>query len=152
MPSRNALAARRPSARSMTKEVPLAVQLRRVPELGHHLGHDPVRAHGGPPRALTRPGIRRLAKQGNHAQLLHQRRVERHFIQPIEDLARRARRARSLAWIDLDEDGILRVTLAHERRDRGVADITAVPVSLPVDLDRLEHRGQACRGEQDIWR
>ncbi len=54
--------------------------------------------------------------------------------------------------IDLDQDHVERVALAHQRRDRRIADVAAVPIGLAVDLDRLEHRRQAGRGEQHVGR
>ena len=60
--------------------------------------------------------------------------------------------SRAFARIDLDQDHVARVALAHQRRDGRVAGVAAVPVGLAVDLDRLEHRRQAGRGEQHVRR
>ena len=63
------------------------------------------------------PGIGDLAQQRDHAQFLHQRRIEGNLVEPIEDLGRRARRVRPLARIDLDQDGVVGVAFADQRRD-----------------------------------
>ena len=54
--------------------------------------------------------------------------------------------------IDLDENGVLRRTFAHERGDGGIAGIAAVPIRLAVDLYGLKHGREACRSEQDVRR
>ena len=98
------------------------------------------------------PGCRHLAQQRDHAQLLDQHRVERHLVEAVEDVARRARHARPLHRVDRDEDRVARRAFAHQRRHGRISRIAAVPVGLAVDLDRLEHGGQAGRGEQHVGR
>ena len=61
-----------------------------------------------------------------------------------------ARRLAALGGVDLDEEGVARRALADQRRQRRVAAEAAVPVGLAVDLDRLEHRRQAGRGEEHV--
>ena len=63
--------------------------------------------------------------------------------------AERGTPSRSIGFIGT-ENGILRLALPDERRDRGIARIAAVPVGFAVDLDGLEHRGQTSRGEQNL--
>ena len=78
--------------------------------------------------------------------------VERDLVHPAGDVAGAARRLAPLGGVDLDEEGVLRVAFAHQRRQRRVAAEAAVPVGLAVDLDRLEHRRQAGRGEEHVGR
>ena len=52
--------------------------------------------------------------------------------------------------IDRNEDRVLRGALAYQRRDGGIARITAVPVGVAIDLDRLEQLRQAGGGEQNL--
>jgi hypothetical protein len=58
-------------------------------------------------RALTVARIGDLPKQGDHAQLFQQNRVEGHLIQSIENLWGGARRFFAFNRIDLNENGIL---------------------------------------------
>src|SRR4030088_23198 len=67
-------------------ELPLGVELRRRTEVRERVAHNPVRAHSGPARAFAVSGGRHLAQQRDHAQFLHQWRVEGDFIEPVEDL------------------------------------------------------------------
>src|SRR5262249_20513759 len=73
-------------------------------------------------------------------------------VEPVENVAGRARQSRPLDRIDLNENRILRVTFPHQRRDRGVARIAAVPIAFAVDFDGLEQRGKARRREQHVGR
>ena len=66
--------------------------------------------------------------------------------------AGRARRARTLDRIDLNQDRIVRCAVADQRRDGRIARIPAVPIGLAVDLDGLEQRRQAGGGEQHFRR
>jgi len=61
-------------------------------------------------------------------------------------------RARTLDRVDLDENRVVRRAFAHQRRDRRVAGVAAVPIGLAVDLHRLEQGRQAGRGEQRVRR
>ena len=97
-------------------------------------------------------GIGDLAHHRDHPQFLEQHRVERDLVETVEDVAGAARRAGPLDGIDGDEDGVLGIQLADERGDGRVAGIAAVPIGLAVDLDRLEHGGQAGRGEEYVRR
>ena len=84
-------------------------------------------------------GIGSLAQQRNHAQFLHQRRVEGNLVEAVQNIARRSWRRPALSWIDLDKDGIMRVALANQRRDGRIAGEAAVPIGFAVDLDRPKH-------------
>ena len=148
--SRNASALLRPSSFSSETNCPLGVHLRRRTEARERVGHDPVRAHSGPARALAVSGVRDLAQQRHHAQFLHQRRVEGNLVEPVQDLVGRARQLQPFARIDLHQNGVMRVAFAHQRRQRRIAGIAAVPVRFAVDLDRMEHGRQAGRGKQDV--
>src|SRR5215471_10644770 len=132
------------------KEIPFGVELRRCAELGQSLAGDEMNAHLGPFATLGAPGVRDLPQQRDHAQLLEQRGVERDLVQPIEDLTRGARRPGSFDRVDGDEKRVVRVALAHERRDRRVAGVAAIPIGRAIDLDRTEERRQAGGGEQDV--
>ena len=68
------------------EEFPFRVELGGGAELGQHLARDAVDAHAGPLRALAVARIGDLPKQGDHAQLLQQNRIEGHLIQPVENL------------------------------------------------------------------
>jgi hypothetical protein len=59
-------------------------------------------------------------------------------------------RLRPFARIDLHQNGVVRVAFAHQRRQRRITGIAAVPVRFAVDLDRMEHGRQAGRGKQDV--
>jgi hypothetical protein len=97
----------------MHKKSPFGIELRGVAEVHHHVAGDMADAHLRPQRALAGAGIGDLAQQRDHAQLLQQHGVERDLVQPVEDVARRVRRARPLDRIDLYEVGVVRATLAH---------------------------------------
>src|SRR5262249_35556054 len=60
--------------------------------------------------------------------------------------------SRPLDRIDLNENRILRVTFPHQRRDRRIAGIAAVPIAFAIDLDRLKQRGEARRRKQHVRR
>ena len=66
----------------------IAVDEGRAANPSMHLGICGEHGGSGPARAFAASGIGHLAQQRDHAQLLHQRRIERHFVEPIEDLAR----------------------------------------------------------------
>jgi hypothetical protein len=109
--------------------------------------------------AISRsPGFAPLPLDGppphdrNHAQFLQQGRIEGNLVHPVDDLARGTRRPRTLDRVDLHQHGIARVTLAHQRRDGGIAGETAVPIRLTVDLYRLIDGRQATRSEQHVRR
>jgi hypothetical protein len=70
--------------------------------------------------------------------------------QPIENLGGGARRVRPFARVDLDQDGVVRIAFANERRDGRIAGISAIPIRLAADLDGAKHRRQAGRGEQHV--
>ena len=150
--ARNSLVAWRPSVAQHVHEVPFGVELRGGAELGQHIGPDAMRPHLRPACALARSRIGHLAQQSDHAQFLHQRRIEGNLVEPIEDIRGRARRVRPFARIDLHQDGIVGVAFADQRRDGGIADEAAIPVGFAVDFDRPEHRRQTRRGEQDVGR
>ena len=103
-----------------------------------------------PARAFASARIGDLAQDRDQSQLLHQRRIERDLVQAVEDLACRARNAGTLDRIDLNEHRIARCALTHEWRDGRITHITAVPIRLAVNLDRLEQRRQAGGGEQHV--
>src|SRR6476619_6011138 len=132
------------------EEFPLGVELRRIAEPDHELAGDSVNPHVRPFGAFGTAGVSDLPQQRDHPQLLEQRGVERDLLEPVEDVARRARRPRPLDRIDLDEDRVAGAAFAYQRGDGRVAGIAAVPVALAVDLDGLEHGGQAGRREQHV--
>ena len=106
----------------------------------------------GPEPALAIAGIGDLAQERHHPELLQDHGVERHFVQAVQDVGGAARDARPLDRVDGNENRVLRFALADERGQRRIAGIAAVPIGLAVDLDRLEHRRQTGRGEQDVGR
>ena len=69
-----------------------------------------------------------MAQQRDHAQFLHERRVEGNFVEAIQNIARRPRCLPALPRIDLDHDGIMRVglfaglTAYDTRRIKGMYD------------------------------
>ena len=152
--ARKASAARRPSSRSMVRNSHSALSLEDAAELGQHLAARSGGCACAPSRAPSLVArIGDLPQQRHHAQLLQQHRVERHLVQAVEDVARRARRARALDRIDLRR-GSCRCDL-HSRTSGvmvGIAGIAAVPIGLAIDLDRLEHGRQAGRGQQHVGR
>src|SRR5579859_4330197 len=110
------------------------IQLRRRAELREPIALDRVRPHPGPTCAFATARIGHLAQQRNHAQLLHERRIEGNLVEPVQDLGCGARRVGALARIDLDQDGVVSVRLPDQRRDGGIAGIAAVPVKLAANL------------------
>ena len=68
------------------EEFPFRVELGGRAELRQYLARNAVDAHAGPLRALAVARIGDLPKQGDHAQLFQQNRVEGHLIQPVENL------------------------------------------------------------------
>jgi hypothetical protein len=111
-----------------------------------------VNTHICPLRALAAPRIGDLPQQRNHAQLLEQRGVERNFVQPVENFARRSRRAGPFDGIDGDEKRILRLAFADERRDRGIAGIASIPIGLALNFNGLEQGRQTRRRQKNVGR
>jgi hypothetical protein len=70
----------------------------------------------------------------------------------VQNLAGATRNPLTLDRVDRDQNGVMRFALPHQRGQRRIAGIAAVPVGLAVDLDRLKHRRQAGRREQDVRR
>ena len=120
------------------QEWPLGVQLGRIAEVSHHCAGDAVNSHPCPTSSFAVSGIEDLPQQGDHPKLFEQRGVERYFIDAVDDVRRRARRSWPLHRIDLNKDGVLRGTFAHQWCDRGIACKPSIPISLPVNLDRLK--------------
>src|SRR5579871_1313401 len=120
------------------KKFPFGVELRRRAEFGQGLAVDQMYPHIGPLASLAMPSVRDLPQQRDHAQLLEQCSIERDLVQPIEDFARRARGPGAFDRIDGYEKRVLRIGLAHERRDRRVSGVAAIPKGLAVDLYRAE--------------
>src|SRR5262245_11623242 len=54
--------------------------------------------------------------------------------------------------VDGDEKRVLRVAVAYERHDRRVGGVTAIPIRLATDLDRVEASRQGGGRKQDIGR
>src|SRR5262245_25406763 len=134
------------------QELPLGVELRRVTELYHHVAGDAVDAHVRPFGALRIIRLCNLAQQGDHAQLFQQHGIERDLVEPVENVAGRARQALPFDRVDLNENRILGAAFPHQRRDGGIARIAAVPIAFAIDLDGLEQRGEARRREQNVRR
>ena len=59
-----------------------------------------------------------FVEQGDHAQFFQQRRVERHFIQPVKDVARRAWNRGALDRIDLHQNRVVRLAIPNQGRHR----------------------------------
>src|SRR5262245_1235490 len=76
------------------QEAPLGIERGGVAERHHHVAGDAVDAHVRPLGMLGIVGLRDLAQQRDHAQLLQQHGVERDLVEPVEDVAGGARRAR----------------------------------------------------------
>ena len=131
---------------------PLPVQLRGIAQFQQHVAGDAVNPHRRPARAFVIAQADHLTQQRDHLQLLEQHGVEGDLVEAAEDVARRARRAGTLDGIDLHQDGVARLALAHQRGDGRIAGIAAVPVGIAVDLDGLEHVWQAGRRQQRIDR
>ena len=109
-----------------------------------------MNAHACPEGALGIAGVGDLPQQRNHAQFLQQNRIEGDLVEAIENVPGGSWRARALDGVDLHENCIVRLTFPHQRRDRGVAGIAAVPIVVALDFDGLEHGRQTGGGEQDI--
>jgi hypothetical protein len=91
-----------------------------------------------------------LGQQALHkidgAHLGDQRGVERDFVDPVHDVARRGRQLVALDGVDLHQHNVAAGAFIDQRVDGRVAGEAAVPVVHPIDLHRLEHRRQAGRG------
>src|SRR6267378_6269709 len=107
-------------------------------------------SHVRPARAFTLSWICSLPQQRNHAQFLHERRVEGNFVEAVQNISCRLRCLPALLWIDLDQDGIMRVALSDQRRNGGIPCEAAVPIRFALDLDSLEHCGKARRGQKHL--
>src|SRR6185503_17096932 len=94
--------------------------------------------------------VDQLADERNTAQLRHQRRVERDLVDPRQDLVLRLRHLLALQWIDLNQQQVLCICCADQRVERWIADITAIPIRLTIDLDGAEKVRQACRGYDHV--
>ena len=140
---------RRPSSFRVqqSKEFPFRVELRGGAKSGQHLASDAVDAHTCPLRAFAIARIGDLPKERHHAQLLQKNGIERHLVQPVENLRGRARRFVAFDRVNLNKNGVLRFALPDEGCDRGIAGIATVPVRFAVDLYGLEHGWKAGRGE-----
>ena len=103
-----------------------------------------------PLRPFLMSGVGGLAQKRDHPQFLQERGIEGDLVEAVHDLLGGARRARALDRIDRHDQRVLRGAFAHERRHGRVAGIAAIPIGLAVDLDRLEQRRQAGRGEEDV--
>ena len=150
--SRKACGGLSPLLVQIFEERPFGVELRGGAELRHDVVADHMDAHIRPEPALAVAGIGDFPQQGHHLELFQDDGVEGHFIEAVEDFARRARRRDTLDRIDRDQDRVARLGFADQRRQGRIAGIAAVPIGLAVDLDRLEHRRQAGRGEQHVRR
>src|SRR5262245_4238520 len=95
------------------QEAPFGVKLGGVAQRDHHVAGDAVDAHLRPLGVLGMVGLRDLAQQRDHAQLLQQHGVERDLVEAIENVAGGARRAGALDRIDLDDDGVAAVAFPH---------------------------------------
>src|SRR6516225_247207 len=134
------------------QEFPLGVEFRRIAELYHHVAGDAVDAHVRPFGVLGIIWLCNLAQQGDHAQLFQQHGIERDLVEPVENVAGRARQPWPFDRIDLNENRILGAAFPHQRRDGGIARVAAVPIAFAIDFDGLEQRGEARRREQHVRR
>jgi hypothetical protein len=145
---------RRPSSLIVQEreEFPFRIELGGGTELGQHLASDAMDAHARPLRAFAIARIGDLPEERHHAQLLQENGIERHLVQPVENLRGRARRFVAIDRIDLNENSVPRLALSNEGGDRRITGIAAVPIRFAVDLYGLEHGGQTGRGKQNVRR
>ena len=150
--SRNASRRAAPLVAQHAQEVPFGVELRGIAEIDHDVARDAVNAHAGPRAPSLSPGSATCRSSAIMRSSFSRTALK-------ETSLRRLRMSRAergvpgaLDRIDLHEDRIVRLTFAHQRRDRRIAGIAAVPIVLAVDLDGLEHGRQAGRGEQHVGR
>jgi len=101
------------------EEFPFSIELWKTRRIRQSVGHDPVRSHGPPARALAVSGIGGLASSAIMPQFLHQRRVEGNFVEAVQGYRRRLRRVPSLPRIDLDKDGVGASLSRTKRRNGG---------------------------------
>jgi hypothetical protein len=130
---------RRPSSFNIVKNACSALSFDEAP---NSASLSVMSAHLRPTLAFPTARIGDLPQERDHPKLLHQWRVKGNLVEAVEDLGRRARRLATFAGVDLDQDHIRSLALAHERCDSRVSDVAAVPIGLAIDLDRLEHRRQ----------
>ncbi|MNV88721.1 hypothetical protein D3C71_1829470 [compost metagenome] len=80
------------------------------------------------------------------AHLAHQRRVEADFTDAIEDVGGCNGHSRADERVNVDNHHIARIAVVDQGENSRVAHITAIPVVLPIDCDRLEqgwHTGRS---------
>ena len=94
--------------------------------------------------------IDQLIGEVHRAQFRNQGRVERDFIEPVDDLRRRARGGGARHRIDLHHQDILGIGGVQKREDRGISHVAAIPIGNAIDLDGAEHERQCSRGHDRV--
>ena len=72
------------------------------------------------------------------------------LVEPFEDFARGRRRPFRLVGRHLHDEQIGGVGGLHQRDERRVGDIAAVPIGFALDLDRVVDERQAGRGQHRL--
>ena len=121
-------------------------------QLAHGLAAvDAVHVDG--PQAGRRHALgHHVVEHGHPAHLRDQAGVEGQRVGAVDDLLGRLRRAGVAQRVDLHQQDVARAAQLHQRRQRGVAGVAAVPVGAAVDLRRLEQHRQAGRGHHRLRR
>ena len=91
-------------------------------------------------------------KKATERSSLKQARVERDLVQPVSDIAGRARYVGTMERVDLDQDDITGFAFVDQREQCRVAHITAVPIGFAVDFDSFEHERQTGRSHHAVER
>ena len=133
------------------KKIPFDIQLaRHVEQAQLRFGADMVQAHAG---VTLKPHVlagHQIFQQQQGIDFADQAGIEGDLVQPVHDLGRGARQRLALHRVDLHDQQIMRSRLFHQREQRRIAGITAVPIRLAVHLDRPKHLRQAGRGHDHV--
>ena len=76
--------------------------------------------------------------------------VEIHLVHAVHDFRHRVRNVPMLDRVDLHQQNIAGLGFVQQWIERRVAGITAIPIRLASDLDRLENQRQTGRSHHDI--
>src|SRR5258706_10720581 len=140
----------------LAEKIPARIHLALNTQVAHH----PVRANRVDQDVLQpfsvlvlEPALLgQLGDDGDDPQFADQRGIEGNFIEPVLDFVRGGRQLRPHDRIDMHDDDIAAARVVDERIQGRGAHVTAVPVVLAADFDRLEHGRHAGRGEHHVDR
>ena len=152
-PQRKMSARWRPSSNSQLRNSRPTFSLLDTPRAAHLvLRIDAVDQHLLELATVVEAAFDQTVDEIDGAHLAHQARVEAERVDAVEDGLRGLRHLLDMDGVDHDEQHVGGGAVVDDRKDRRVAHIAAVPEIFAVDLDRLEHRGNAGRGDHGVER